>query len=364
MIYLKTTTNYGLKKPEGTDVVNIEELNYNADIIDQKIKEVDNKASSITVPVISVNSKTGDVTLTANDLGAETPSAAQVKANTAESSAKAYTDTKIAGVTTQLNAKVNNTDLDPVITEGAASTYTISVTNPNLKQYTIIPHVTNADNATVSVNGGTTLNLKGADGNNVKANAMPANIPVTIVRVGSNFFTSIGSSGIEEEQRLKLIAITNTAISGDYTAKQDIVNSCNTNLNTSLTVANTWADIVAEMGKYGYYRFKDVAVNSGNTLKPFINWDGSTSNRYSIVIRDIGFTPMLIIGRGSADSRGVIYDSRMPIKSRYSEMYNRLTNSGSIYTYQEGGNLVVSSTLVELPVGVMGDWHYCIMLGR
>ncbi|WP_315117802.1 hypothetical protein [uncultured Clostridium sp.] len=67
---MKTTINYGLKKPEGTDVVNIEDLNYNADIIDQKIKEVDTKASNIKVPVTSVNGKTGAVTLAASDVGA------------------------------------------------------------------------------------------------------------------------------------------------------------------------------------------------------------------------------------------------------------------------------------------------------
>lgn len=35
-----TTSNYGLKKPEGSDVVNIDDLNYNADIIDTKIKNI------------------------------------------------------------------------------------------------------------------------------------------------------------------------------------------------------------------------------------------------------------------------------------------------------------------------------------
>ncbi|MBU5485256.1 hypothetical protein KQI86_13010 [Clostridium sp. MSJ-11] len=67
---MKTTINYGLKKPEGTDVVNIEDLNYNADVIDKKIKEVDTKASNIKVPVTSVNGKTGAVTLAVSDLGA------------------------------------------------------------------------------------------------------------------------------------------------------------------------------------------------------------------------------------------------------------------------------------------------------
>lgn len=67
---MKTTVNYGLKKPDGTDVVNIDDFNYNSDIIDQKLKEVDIKASNITVPVTSVNGKTGAVILSAGDIKA------------------------------------------------------------------------------------------------------------------------------------------------------------------------------------------------------------------------------------------------------------------------------------------------------
>lgn len=35
---MQTTGNYGLKKPEGNDVVNIDDLNYNADVIDVQLK--------------------------------------------------------------------------------------------------------------------------------------------------------------------------------------------------------------------------------------------------------------------------------------------------------------------------------------
>jgi len=35
---LKYTQNFNLKKPEGTDLVNIDDLNYNADIIDAQLK--------------------------------------------------------------------------------------------------------------------------------------------------------------------------------------------------------------------------------------------------------------------------------------------------------------------------------------
>lgn len=39
---MKQTSNYGLKKPEGQDVVNIDDLNYNADILDTQIKSLNN----------------------------------------------------------------------------------------------------------------------------------------------------------------------------------------------------------------------------------------------------------------------------------------------------------------------------------
>lgn len=38
---MKTTTNYALKKPEGTDVVNVQDFNGNSDIIDGKLKELE-----------------------------------------------------------------------------------------------------------------------------------------------------------------------------------------------------------------------------------------------------------------------------------------------------------------------------------
>ena len=43
---MKLTTNFGLKKPEGSDVVNVDDFNYNADILDTKIKEIENQSST------------------------------------------------------------------------------------------------------------------------------------------------------------------------------------------------------------------------------------------------------------------------------------------------------------------------------
>ncbi|PRR70932.1 hypothetical protein [Clostridium thermopalmarium] len=90
---MKTTANYGLKKPEGTDVVNIEDLNYNADIIDTQIKSLNDKkidygtasgTNTYTVTITGAtltegrsykikftNANTGAATLNINGLGAK-----------------------------------------------------------------------------------------------------------------------------------------------------------------------------------------------------------------------------------------------------------------------------------------------------
>lgn len=77
---MQHTANYGLKKPLGTDVVNIADLNDNADIIDQQLKE--NKDA--------IDTK-------------ETPAGAQAKADSAETKAKGYADsikpTKVSQLT-------------------------------------------------------------------------------------------------------------------------------------------------------------------------------------------------------------------------------------------------------------------------
>ena len=45
---MKLTTNYSLKKPEGSDVVNIDDFNYNADIIDANLSDLDKRVYNST----------------------------------------------------------------------------------------------------------------------------------------------------------------------------------------------------------------------------------------------------------------------------------------------------------------------------
>lgn len=91
------TENYNLKKPLPNENYNVQDQNENMDIIDSELKKLEQKLENIEVPVTSVNGETGDVVLTADDLGAETPAGAQAKADAAEANAKNYADeTKVS----------------------------------------------------------------------------------------------------------------------------------------------------------------------------------------------------------------------------------------------------------------------------
>ncbi len=48
---METTTNYGLKKPAQSDFVNVEDINYNSDILDEKLSEAEQKAEDAKVTV-------------------------------------------------------------------------------------------------------------------------------------------------------------------------------------------------------------------------------------------------------------------------------------------------------------------------
>jgi len=146
---MKYTQNYNLKKPEGTDLVNIDDFNANADIIDTELAkrivnagnvpsiqagldgkkpapstvgrlyvatdtqilyrdtgtawqkvgvvkwgDIEGKPSSFPPSAHkSTHASGGSDALTPSDIGAETPSGAQTKANAAEANAKGYTNT-------------------------------------------------------------------------------------------------------------------------------------------------------------------------------------------------------------------------------------------------------------------------------
>lgn len=52
---MKETLNYKLKKPEHNDIVNVDDFNYNADVMDKELKRIDNKTSNITAETIKLS---------------------------------------------------------------------------------------------------------------------------------------------------------------------------------------------------------------------------------------------------------------------------------------------------------------------
>ena len=82
---MEYTKNYNLRKPEDTDPADIQDLNYNADAIDGKLKEIEDwEAAHLQA--------SNPHSITPALIGAETPTGAQQKANQAETNAKSYAD--------------------------------------------------------------------------------------------------------------------------------------------------------------------------------------------------------------------------------------------------------------------------------
>ena len=56
---MKLTTNYGLKKPDASDIVNIDDFNYNADAIDSAIKTVEEVVSVNKTSILKLQEELG-----------------------------------------------------------------------------------------------------------------------------------------------------------------------------------------------------------------------------------------------------------------------------------------------------------------
>jgi hypothetical protein len=158
---MKTTANLGLKKPEGTDVVNIDDFNYNADIIDTELQKRALKTDIPTIPVQSVNGKTGVVTLAAADIGAAT-SAQGIKADTALQSSQlgqaggpAKQDDFTSHLAESVIQTATGTATAIVVTTGGNFTYT---------QGRILRFKAIADNGTVA----TTINIDNKGAKSIK----------------------------------------------------------------------------------------------------------------------------------------------------------------------------------------------------
>ena len=117
---MKYTGNYNLKKPEGSDTVNIDDLNYNFDIIDQALKNhEDNLATKETPTGAQAKADTAEANAkvytdaheqkAAPHSGHETPAGAQAKANAAETNAKNHANSLVGTLSNLLTTAKNNT---------------------------------------------------------------------------------------------------------------------------------------------------------------------------------------------------------------------------------------------------------------
>lgn len=108
---MKYTEKLGLKKPELTDYVNIEDINDNMDVLDEEVGNL--KEGSTTIEELQTSNKTlaGAINELKDEVDSkETPSGAQQKANAALNAAKEYTDEEVEKLANDLDAhKTDNT---------------------------------------------------------------------------------------------------------------------------------------------------------------------------------------------------------------------------------------------------------------
>ena len=103
---MRLTVNYGLKKPEGSDVVNIDDFNYNADIIDSTMKEIKSEVGALELKAEKVTVADSTNVFTATNVEAALLELLnKIKSNTSNISANT---TKINQNTSNISANTSN----------------------------------------------------------------------------------------------------------------------------------------------------------------------------------------------------------------------------------------------------------------
>jgi len=226
---LKYTQNYNLRKPEDTDPADIQDLNYNADAIDSKIKEIEDweaahlQASnphSITPALIGAETPTGaQAKVDAHEQkaaphsGHETPSGAQEKANAALAEAKLYAENVAISsansalnnasdytnqVAAEINQRIDETRVKVINVEKNISDISKALTNLNPNQeakqsisgYGILSLPKNAANGQVS-----DVVIKGLTATNLVKNGNFNNGVTNWTNYNSNF---VANNGVAE----------------------------------------------------------------------------------------------------------------------------------------------------------------------
>ncbi len=302
---MKNTGNYKLKKPEGTDTVNIEDLNYNADIIDNEIVKRALKADMPTnlnqftngpgfitssgAPVQSVNGKTGTLILSASDVGAETPTGSEAKVNALAGLNNTKTVKQVSDDLIVLNQSVEAHKADYVkhpgyaTTTGVANTY-IATLSPAPTSYAdgigIVAKINVASTgaSTININGLGVKPILDSLGNAITAGGLKANTPYTMRYNGTSFIVQGkggGGNALIGDLRLGKTA---TVDSGQITGALDLSNLLSQNILNGVSIDGVAGSVIA--GK----RRVIGSIPSGFVI-----------NNTDTFVVNLGFTPNYII---------------------------------------------------------------------
>lgn len=176
---MQKTTNYDLKKPEGSDAVNIDDLNFNADTLDVKLKTVETTAGNAKTTAAAAQS-TADEAKTAAGTAQTTADQAKTAAAAAQSTAdQAKHD---AAVITSITTTLSHTAWD-----ATAKTQTVAVTGVTADNNVIIGLAGTAtdDQAKAAAKAGIRGITQAADSITFKCNTPPAvDIPLSVLVIG------------------------------------------------------------------------------------------------------------------------------------------------------------------------------------
>lgn len=215
---MQTTGNLGLKKPEGTDIVDIADLNGNMDILDNavtsKVDKVTGKQLSTNDYTTAEKTKLAGIATGATNYSHPATHPPAIIAQ--DASNRFVTDVEKtawnaketpAGAQAKADAAVAAVKTDYIrqpgyaATSGTATAYSVVLapaptTTPDGFGITIVPHITNGASPTLSVNGLAAAPLKDQKGVAYAAGKLIAGKPYMFRRVGTDFLAdSAGGSG-------------------------------------------------------------------------------------------------------------------------------------------------------------------------
>lgn len=206
------TFNSDLRKFEITD-------SGHADVFNAVIKQLINND-------VSLNELLSEMGLDIDDLGTN-------KADNTDNTRKTTAKTVTGAINELSDGKINKNDFvsknNYAVTSGTSAAYTVT-TNPAPTAYgdgmliTIIPHVDCTSNPTLNWNDLGASVIVNQDGSVISAGDIKANLPLSLVRVGSNFFIR------SADQKNKVISAIN---------KGQLVTTAMTSLQDALNVLNS-----------------------------------------------------------------------------------------------------------------------------